>query len=99
MSADPECWCEWVDIGVGMQRVTDEPTCPEHGVDAGIPEWSLQSTWHTFRQQFAALAPVVVMLAGQMSRAMWAVTGPCECPSPTHRMSCGVGATPMVVKE
>lgn len=26
----PNCDCEWVDIGVGMQRVTDEPTCPKH---------------------------------------------------------------------
>lgn len=93
----PECWCEWVDIGVGMQRVTDNPECPEHGVDAGIPEWAL--TWHTLRQQFAALTPVVVTLAAQMSRSMWAVAGPCECPSPTHRMSCGVSATPKVVKE
>lgn len=26
-----QCWCEYVDIGVGMQRVTEEPDCPEHG--------------------------------------------------------------------
>lgn len=25
-----ECWCEYVDIGVGEQRVTDNPECPEH---------------------------------------------------------------------
>lgn len=25
------CWCEYVDIGVGMQRVTEEIDCPEHG--------------------------------------------------------------------
>lgn len=26
-----QCWCEYVDIGVGMQRVTEEADCPEHG--------------------------------------------------------------------
>lgn len=25
-----ECLCEWVDIGVGQQRVTDNPDCPKH---------------------------------------------------------------------
>lgn len=25
-----ECLCDWVDIGVGQQRVTDNPDCPEH---------------------------------------------------------------------
>lgn len=25
-----ECWCEYMDIGVGEQRVTDNPDCPEH---------------------------------------------------------------------
>lgn len=27
-----ECWCEYVDIGVGMQRVTEEEACPQHGL-------------------------------------------------------------------
>lgn len=27
---DDKCWCEYVDIGVGEQRVTDNPECPEH---------------------------------------------------------------------
>lgn len=91
------CSCEWFDVGEGMQGAAVTQSCPEHGVDAGIPEWAL--TWHTLRYQFAALAPVVVTLAGQMSRSMWAVAGPCECPSPTHRMSCGVSATPKVVTK
>jgi hypothetical protein len=25
------CFCEYIDIGVGMQRVTEEPDCPQHG--------------------------------------------------------------------
>ena len=25
------CYCEYVDIGIGMQRVTEEPDCPQHG--------------------------------------------------------------------
>lgn len=31
VDTDGQCWCEYVDIGVGMQRVTNEPDCPEHG--------------------------------------------------------------------
>lgn len=27
---ETECWCEWVDIGVGMQRAAEIPGCPEH---------------------------------------------------------------------
>lgn len=30
-SSKDRCWCEYVDIGVGMQRVTEEPDCPQHG--------------------------------------------------------------------
>jgi hypothetical protein len=25
-----DCWCEWVDIGVGSQRVDENPECPVH---------------------------------------------------------------------
>lgn len=25
-----DCWCEYVDIGVGSQRVTEDPDCPVH---------------------------------------------------------------------
>jgi len=27
-AAEPECWCEYVDIGVGMQKVAENPECP-----------------------------------------------------------------------
>lgn len=26
---DPGCWCEYVDIGVGMIKVVHNPDCPE----------------------------------------------------------------------
>jgi hypothetical protein len=25
-----DCWCEWVDTGVGSQRVDENPDCPVH---------------------------------------------------------------------
>ncbi|MEU8035688.1 hypothetical protein [Streptosporangium sp. NPDC049078] len=28
--ATKKCWCEYVDIGVGSQRVTNDPECPVH---------------------------------------------------------------------
>ena len=28
--SEPKCWCEWVDIGVGDQRVWEHPECPVH---------------------------------------------------------------------
>lgn len=28
--AKAACWCEYVDIGIGDQRVTDHPECPVH---------------------------------------------------------------------
>lgn len=28
MSTEPECWCEHVDIGVGEQKVAENPDCP-----------------------------------------------------------------------
>lgn len=33
--AEPECWCEYVDIGVGWQRVAENPECPRH--TEGLP--------------------------------------------------------------
>lgn len=29
-ACNPSCWCEWVDIGVGEQRVAETPGCPRH---------------------------------------------------------------------
>lgn len=34
--AEPECECHYVDIGVGWQRVTNEPHCPVHGDPAEL---------------------------------------------------------------
>lgn len=30
-AAADACWCEYVDIGVGDQRCTENPDCPTHG--------------------------------------------------------------------
>lgn len=37
--SEPECWCEHVDIGVGMQRVDENPECPRH--TEGLPPGGL----------------------------------------------------------
>lgn len=99
MSTEPECWCEWVDIGVGMQRVTDEPTCPQHSpVD---PVWVERLS--EMRSAFAGLNLVIEATAADMFRMLellrdeYGWTHICTCPTPTHRMSCGVDATPKVV--
>lgn len=95
--SDYDCWCEWVDIGVGMQRVTDNPECPEHSpMD---PVWV--ERWSEMRSAMGGLRPVVEDVAAQMRRMVtslsWAFDCRCACPTPVHRMSCGVDATPKVV--
>lgn len=51
---------------------------------------------------FAAMAPVVQRAAQGFRGSVWnALKRPagCSCPTPTHRMSCGHGARPVVVKR
>lgn len=95
----PECWCEYVDIGVGMQRVTDELGCPEHN--------PIDDTWverlSEMRTAMGGLRLVAEGVAAQMRRMAahvgWAFDRRCTCPTPVHRMSCGVDATPKVVPK
>lgn len=100
MSTEPECWCEWVDIGVGMQRVTDEPTCPQH---YPLPDGPPELSWGEVKAAFAGLNLVIEATAADMFRMLellrdeYGWTHICTCPTPTHRMSCGVDATPKVV--
>lgn len=91
---EPECWCEWVDIGVGMQRVTDELGCPEHNPET-YERWGGAMNW-------ATSAVVSIEMESFMAEALTAVIGLrplCGCPTPTHRMSCGVGAVPRVMSS
>ena len=128
----PECWCEYVDISVGMQRAAETPGCPQHCPEPEGPECpcevtdigngllmttpsqacaehrptlvgeaaaALAAQWATAQRGFAALAPVVSKTARGMQVWHWRATRPCDCPTPTHRMSCGAGATPSVVSS
>lgn len=119
--SEPECWCEYVDIGVGMQRVTQEPGCPEHSPEPdGSPEGRTDpdadtlddpepellsheflhcgEVWGIY-ETFASLAQVAAATSTHMRHLAGLLTPPCGCPTPTHRMSCGVGATPKVVTK
>jgi hypothetical protein len=92
---EPECWCEWVDIGVGMQRVTDNPECEQH--NPGMASFMAEALTAVID-----LRPAVVSAVEQMAQltATFRTTfyrPPCGCPTPTHRMSCGVGAVPRVL--
>jgi hypothetical protein len=120
---EPECWCEWVDIGVGMQRAAETPGCPQHHpdplvdlsedyvpgrpvVDRPLPEVDMIET----ARHLNALLGVVKGGMGELGRRVATAVDemthllrksfhspPCGCPTPTHRMSCGVGAVPKVV--
>lgn len=107
---EPECWCHWVDTGVGEQRVSEVAGCPQHcPEDDGPPEgWT---------DPEADLVPLLVFAktASEVSKATERAAGqmqeltrlfraafyrpPCNCPTPTHRMSCGTGAAPKVVQS
>lgn len=96
---EEECWCEYVDIGVGMERVTDNPECPEHnpGFDVGFDR--LTSLVRQANTAMAALRPVVQAVSHSMRRSTWTMLRTCSCPTATHRMSCGQGAAPKVVAK
>lgn len=53
------------------------------------------------RDGMAKMAPIVATAARQMGQLLKSFTAarPCDCPTPTHRMSCGVGAVPEVVSK
>lgn len=91
---EEECWCEYVDIGVGMQRVTDNPECPEH--NPGL-EPVFTGVFRQANVAFADLRQVVLSVSRSMRRSTWTMLRTCGCPTATHRMSCGQGATPKVV--
>lgn len=136
---EPECWCEWVDIGVGMQRAAEILDCPEHQpypdgppegwtdpeyvpgrptIDLSLPEIECLCASEmygdgTFRvyetpgcpehdqdQAVTAVDGAAELMRKLMAMARSGLIPPiCDCPTPTHRMSCGVGATPKVVSR
>ena len=122
---EPECWCEWVDIGVGMQRVAEIPGCPEHHpdpledlpedyvpgrpvVDLSLPEVDMTEAARRLNAWAGDANKAMSGMGRHFADSMNAMTHlfrtafhhqPCGCPTPTHRMSCGVGATPKVVSR
>lgn len=75
------------------------PTCKRIGGHA--PSCLTLARMHVdaTREGMAKLAPIVAKAASSMARMAVAFTPyPCPCPTPTHRMSCGVNATPKVVQ-
>lgn len=77
---EPECWCEWVDIGVGMQRVAENYECPQH-FPHGPEDGFYDALGYFIKAMHGALLPI------------------CPCPTATHRMNCGIDATPRVVTD
>ena len=110
---DPECWCAWVDIGVGMQRAAEIVGCPEHCpyVDEDVCTAcnSVDCTpdcvsWTAPDVPAKAASDRLLDMASlaavpRSSFQAFRYRLPCNCPTPTHRMSCGTGATPKVVQS
>lgn len=71
---------------------------PEH---APLDQVVLPEGWTGMREAFAGLNLFIVALADEMRGLLDTLRGhawhTCSCPTPTHRMNCGVGATPKVV--
>lgn len=64
---EPECWCEYVDVGVGRMLAAPHPECPAHTMELLA---AMTYRRHTMEQQLGVDAV----------RTHWAHAGcPCGC--------------------
>lgn len=95
----------WVTVSQMAPIVIDEPDVADQGtlvvpdgLDFGqpTPVWPV-SAMSRLIKSFVNLGPGLIEAARSMNRVLWVFERECTCPTPTHRMSCGEGATPKVV--